>query len=211
MSTSNRIVFSTQLLFAALLITLSHGAAAQDIELKIMYSPVSLLRMDTWINGTGVKVGEAIDSESNHPGAFMMDCNMQISKKLKAGINVTYDYRKTTDDSKYNYTPPWPNNDRTTTRYITDVSKSKWLMFGPQIGYNYLQKDNFTLGCLLGLSLVWNTERIEGDLSNSKSSAIDVFFHAEVISFTLGKNNGLTGQVGFGHKGLCSIGYFFRW
>ena len=49
------------------------------------------------------------------------------------------------------------------------------------------------------------------NIINEKDTKINLFFHAEVINFTWGKNYGLTGQVGFGHKGLVSLGGFVKW
>ncbi len=88
------------------------------------------------------------------------------------------------------------------------------------MGYEYIQKENFRLGSLVGLSMVLiSTEDIVDPLTgqesdsiiNEKDTKINLFFHAEVINFTWGKNYGLTGQVGFGHKGLVSLGGFVKW
>ena len=33
-------------------------------------------------------------------------------------------------------------------------NKEGWFFFGPQIGYDYVQKNNFRLGSLIGVSMV---------------------------------------------------------
>lgn len=84
-------------------------------------------------------------------------------------------------------------------------------VFRPQLGFEYLQNDNFRLGSLVGVSVVFSNREDIFDFHNDKESDTNLFFNAELINFTWGKTNGLTGQLGFGHKGLVSLGYFFRW
>lgn len=199
------------ILILCLILVSTFTIRAQKNELKVMYSPISLLRMDSWNNDNGVSVGSLLNEKTKHQGTFMIDYNYRIGKRLKAGVNLTYDYRKTETKSSDQYTPPWPNNDQLITTNSRNISKDTWLMFGPQVGYEYLQKENFTLGSLVGLSFVWDTEKVSGTLINSESSNLDFFFHVEAINFTWGEHHGLTGQLGFGHKGLISIGYFLNW
>lgn len=201
----NKLIFTL-----LLLVVLTHASTAQKNELKVMYSPISLLRMDTWDSGSGVIVGTTLEEEVNHLGAFIVDYNYRISKKLKLGGNIIYDYRKTDRTSTSSYSQPWPNNDNVTTTNSRDITKDYYLMFGPQLGYDYIRKEKFSLGSLVGLSFVWNTEKTTG-IINSKTSQLDFFFHVEAINFSWGKKHGLTGQFGFGHKGLVSVGYFVRW
>ena len=80
------------------------------------------------------------------------------------------------------------------------------------MGYEYIQKENFRMGSLLGISMALiNKEDIVEDAFTNKYTDVNFFFHAEVINFTWGKNYGLTGQLGFGHKGVASVGGFVRW
>ena len=117
------------------------------------------------------------------------------------------------------YMNPHPPYDWITTK-TKQKNKEGWLFFGPQIGYEYIQKENFRMGSLVGASMVLiSTEDTVDALSgkesekilNEKDTKMNIFFHAELINFTWGKNYGLTGQMGFGHKGLVSIGGFVRW
>lgn len=62
----------------------------------------------------------------------------------------------------------------------------------------------------LSLVLINRDNEIE-DAFTSKETEVNFFFHAEVVNFTWGKTHGLTGQLGYGHKGLVSVGYFVRW
>lgn len=62
----------------------------------------------------------------------------------------------------------------------------------------------------LSLVLINRDNEIE-DAFTSKETEVNFFFHAEVVNFTWGKTHGLTGQLGYGHKGLISVGYFVRW
>ena len=62
----------------------------------------------------------------------------------------------------------------------------------------------------LSLVLINRDNEIE-DAFTSKETEVNFFFHAEVVNFTWGKTHGLTGQLGYGHKGLVSVGCFVRW
>ena len=62
----------------------------------------------------------------------------------------------------------------------------------------------------LSLVLINRDNEIE-DAFTSKETEVNFFFHAEVVNFTWGRTHGLTGQLGYGHKGLVSVGYFVRW
>ena len=191
---------------------LSVVAFAQKNEVKVMYSPVSLLRVDNW--------GRDFDGlNAKYTGAFMIEYNHYVKPRLKLGINIAYDNEKISGEKSETFKNPRPPYEWITTK-IKQTNKEGWFFFGPQVGYEYIQKENFRLGSLVGLSMVLiSTEDIVDPLTgqesdsiiNEKDTKINLFFHAEVINFTWGKNYGLTGQVGFGHKGLVSLGGFVKW
>lgn len=191
------------LLFFSLL---SLSLDAQNSELKVMYSPVSLQRMEDWgRNHHGLT--------ARYAGAFMIEYNYYIKPGIKVGINVAYDKSLVagTKTDTVKYPGPFNNNDYTISHY-QQSNKSSYLFFSPQIGYEYIQTENFRMGSLIGLSMVfinWE-DKIDSKLI-SKGTDINMFFHAELINFTWGNSHGLTGQLGFGYKGLVSLGYFFRW
>lgn len=177
---------------------------AQKNEIKVMYSPISLQRMD----GNG----KDLDGLSaKYTGAFLIDYNRYISPRLKLGVNLTYDHAQVSGIKTDGYINPHPPYDWVSTTY-KQSNKEGWLFFGPQLGYEYLQKDNFRMGSLVGVSLVLiNRDDVVEGSSTDKETEVNFFFHAEVVNFTWGKNHGLTGQLGYGHKGLVSLGYFVRW
>ena len=191
---------------------LSAVSFAQKNEIKVMYSPVSLLRMDNW--------GRDLDGlNAKYTGAFMIEYNHYVKSRLKLGINIAYDNEKVSGEKSEPFKNPRPPYDWITTT-SKQTNKENWFFLGPQVGYEYIQKDNFRLGSLVGLSMVLiSTEDIVDSLTgqesdnivNEKGTKINLFFHAEVINFTWGKNYGLTGQLGYGHKGLVSVGGFVRW
>lgn len=193
-----------KLICSILISLLSFTAFSQRNEFKAMYSPLSLQRMDGW--------GKDLDGLSaNYIGAFIIDYNRYLSTRLKLGFNVTYEYENGGGTKTVGRINPHPPYD-----YIIFKShysnKGGWFYLGPQLGYDYLQKENFRLGSLVGLSLAINSydDRVEsGPMYNGTD--VNLFFHAELINFTWGNTNGLTGQLGFGHKGLVSLGYFVRW
>ncbi len=190
-------------LISLLLGFLSINACAQKNEIKVMYSPVSLQRMSDWGRDLGGLSGK-------YTGAFMIDFNRYLKQRLKLGFNVTYDHKKVAGIKSYIYCTQYPSHDCGKESYSQSNSES-YLFLGPQLGFDYIQKDNFRLGSLVGVSLVLINREDDVDFMKEKETDANFFFHTELINFTWGKTNGLTGQVGFGHKGLFSLGYFFRW
>ena len=190
--------------FFLIFIPLSFSSFAQKNEMKIMYSPISLTRIDNW--------GRDLDGLSaNYTGAFMIDYNRYVKPRLKLGVNIVYDQEKVSGTKTGGYMNPHPPYDWITTTTV-QTNKEGWLFFGPQLGYEYIQKENFRMGSLVGVSMVLiNKEDNVENAFTSKDTDVNFFFHAEVINFTWGKNYGLTGQLGFGHKGLVSLGGFVRW
>lgn len=191
-------------IFPLLISVLTISVAAQENEIKVMYSPVSLQRMDDWSrNLDGLT--------ARYTGAFMIDYKRYLKSRLKLGVNVTYDQGKASGTNTKSFrNPDFPYDYITTTHQQSN--EEGWLFFGPQLGFDYIQKDNFRMGSLVGLSLVFiSWEDILDSRIIDKGTGIKIFFHAELINFTWGKTNGLTGQLGYGHKGLVSLGYFFRW
>lgn len=196
---------NTDKFFLTLLISgLSIYVAAQKSEIKFMYSPLSLIQISD--------MGSNLDNlTSNYTGSFMIDYNRYLKPRLKLGINVTYEQGRvsgTTTDSYALQDPPY--GIITTTYHDTD--EERHLFLGPQISYEYIQKDNFRMGSLVGLSMVLvNWESTRDSRIMTKGTDITVFFHAELINFTWGNRMGLTGQLGYGHKGIVSLGYFCKW
>ncbi|HZJ79116.1 MAG TPA: hypothetical protein VFC69_00905 [Dysgonamonadaceae bacterium] len=199
-------------LFLLLFSFLSLSIFAQKNEVKVMYSPVSLLQMDNW--------GRDVDGLSaTYTGAFMAEYNRYVKPRLKIGVNIAYDHKNVSGTKTGSYRNPHPPYDWITST-IKQTNKEGWFFFSPQVGYEYIQKENFRMGSLVGVSMVLITTKdtvdpITGNNSyniiDDKEIKMNFFFHAEVVNFTWGKNYGLTGQMGFGHKGLVSVGGFVRW
>ncbi len=191
-------------LFSLLISLVSINAFTQMNEIKAMYSPLSLQRLDNWDRDLDVL-------KDKYTGAFMVEYNRYVKPRLKLGVNVTYDQSSmsgTKTTGSFNSHPPYDYIE--TTSHLSN--KEGWLFLGPQLGFDYIQKDNFRLGSLVGVSMVLiNKEHIIKNSMTSKETDVNFFFHAEVINFAWGKTNGLTGQLGYGHKGLVSLGYFVRW
>lgn len=199
--------------FSILLFCLfSVTAFAQKNEVKVMYSPISPTRINNW--------GKNLDGLSaKYTGAIMIDYNRYIKPRLKLGVNIAYDQVKASGTKNGGFINPHPPYDWITTT-TTQTNKEGWFIFGPQVGYEYIQKENFRMGSLVGASMVLITtkdivdplmEQESDKIISEKDTKMNFFFHAEVINFTWGKNYGLTGQLGFGHKGVASIGGFVRW
>ncbi|WP_430812511.1 MULTISPECIES: outer membrane beta-barrel protein [unclassified Carboxylicivirga] len=179
----------------------------QQNELKVQYSPIPLSRIDS---GGGIYMGDTKSSDTSHSGNFGVEYNRYLNDWFKLGVSFNYETHKVKNLNETNYTPQWPNNDNTITERTNDLAKYQWFFVGPQAGVDYLRRDKFRLGSLVGVSLMYEHSEYEGSL-NGEANEVDFFFHVEVLNFTLGKKHGLSGQAGFGHKGIVSLGYFFRW
>ena len=193
-----------KLIYFLLICLISIKTFAQRNEIKVMYSPLSLQRVDGW--------GRDLDGLSaKYSGAFMIDYNRYVNSRLKLGVNITYDHENVSGTKTETYKNHRPPFDVITTTY-KQSNKEGWFFLGPQVGYDYIQKDNFRLGSLVGVSMVFiNQNDVVENAFSRKGTDVNFFLHAEVINFTWGKTHGLTGQLGYGHKGLFSIGYFIRW
>ena len=190
----------TLLLFSFLSTTIF----AQKNEVKVMYSPVSLHRMDNW--------GKDLDGLSaKYTGAFMVEYNRYVKPRLKLGVNITYDHKNISGTKTDGYINPHPPYDWISTT-SKQTNKEGWFFFGPQVGYEYIQQENFRLGSLVGVSMVLknNDDTTDGQFRD-KWTDVSFFFHTEILNFTWGQKYGLTGQLGYGHKGLVSLGGFVRW
>lgn len=190
-------------IFPLLLSLLPISVLAQNNEIKVMYSPMSLQRIDDW--------GRNLDGLSGkYTGSFIIDYNYYLNPRLKLGINVSYDQKKLEGTKTTTFINPMPPYNYVTMTYHQS-NKEGWLFFGPQLGFDYIQKDKFRMGSLVGVSIVLINQEDIVDPETTRGTDTNIFFHVELINFTLGKNHGLTGQLGYGHKGLVSFGYFIRW
>lgn len=192
-----------KVIFTLLVSLLSTSVFAQNNEIKVMYSPVSLQRMDSWGRN-------AHGFSSKYTGAFMIDYNRYLKPRLKLGVNITYDQKKAAGTKTETYFTSYPTFEYRTYTY-KQSNKESWFFFGPQLGFEYIQKENFRLGSLIGVSMILISCEDKTDFMTSKDTYTNFLFHAELINFTWGKTNGLTGQLGCGHKGLVSLGYFISW
>ena len=183
---------------------LPFGLTGQENEIKLMYSPVSLQRIDDW--------GRNLDGlTGSYSGAFIIDYNLYLKPRLKLGVNLTYQQEKVEGTKTGVFRNPIPPYELITTTY-EQKNKERWLFIGPQLGFEYIQKERFRMGSLIGLSMVVirREDTVDSRIMNDETD-INLFFPAELVNFSWGNSSGLTGQLGFGHKGLVSLGYFIRW
>ena len=125
---------------------LSLSTFAQKNEVKVMYSPVSLHRMDNWSKDL-----DGLSAE--YTGAFMVEYNRYLKPRLKLGVNIVYDHKKASGTKTDGYINPHPPYDWISTT-SKQTNKEGWFFFGPQVGYEYIQQENFRLGSLVGVSMV---------------------------------------------------------
>lgn len=187
--------------FALLLFTINLNA--QKNTFKISYSPIQLLKMDKeWIHSHNYE-------NSNYSGAFTIDYHRFFNQNLHIGVSVTYETASYDGTLSGQYQPPYPDHNKTYSYSYVLSQEIRYFYIGPQVGYYYINKDNFRLGSGISIVLLHNTSIDTLEFHKNKTSKINFFGHVELISFTLGKTHGLTGQLGFGHKGLFSLGYFY--
>ena len=197
---------SIKIILLALMLPIA--ALAQKHELKIMYAPLSLTTLDDMTSHTN-----PYQTDKSRPGAWMLDYNYPLNDRFKIGFNITYDRFRTEGTQSYG-TGGYPNQDGTwsnaETKPFNYTTREFNLFVGPQISMDYLRQEKFRMGCGAGVSLVFIKNQFKSPLVTNKETDINFMGHVELLNFTWGKTNGLTGQVGFGHKGLFSLGYFVR-
>ncbi|MGV8827004.1 MAG: hypothetical protein ACWA6U_01680 [Breznakibacter sp.] len=197
---------SIRIILLALLLPIA--AFPQKHELKIMYSPISLTTLDDMISNTN-----PFQTDKSSPGAWMLEYNYPLNDRFKIGFNITYDRFRTEGTQSYN-SSGYPNQDETwstsETTYFNYTKRESNLFLGPQISMDYLHMEKFRMGCGAGVSMVFVKNQFKSPVVTNKETDINFMGHLELLNFTWGKTNGLTGQVGFGHKGLFSLGYFVR-
>ncbi len=197
---------SKRIILLALLLPIA--ALAQKHELKIMYTPLSLTTLDDMTSHTN-----PFQTDKSRPGAWMLEYNYPLNDRFKIGFNITYDRFRTEGTQSYS-TGGYPNQDGTwpdsKTKYFNYTTREYNLFLGPQISMEYLRLEKFRMGCGAGVSLVFIKNQFKSSVVTDKKTKVNFMGHVELLNFTWGKTNGLTGQVGFGHKGLFSIGYFVR-
>ena len=197
---------SIRIILLALLLPIANFA--QKHELKIMYAPISLTTLDDMISNTN-----PFQTDKSRPGAWMLEYNYPLNDRFKIGFNITYDRFRTEGTQSYgtggypNQDGTWPDSETTNFNYTKRESN---LFLGPQISMDYLRLEKFCMGCGAGISLVIAKNQFKSPVVTNKETDINFMGHLELLNFTWGKTNGLTGQVGIGHKGLFSLGYFVR-
>lgn len=173
---------------------------AQNEEINITYSPVSLYRFEKWVDGS-------FEGQSKYfvLGAFNLEYKRYLNPWLKIGASCMYDKAVAEGNALQLYY----NNSPSTS--ISDIYRStkSALVIAPQIDFEYLHHPKFKLSS--GLSIGYGIERFrtEGGL-NSSIDLDGITYHINLLSFQWGKKHGLTGNIGLGYKGLCNLGYFVR-
>lgn len=197
---------SIQIILLALMMPIA--ALAQKHELKVMYTPLSLTTLDDMTSHTN-----PYQTDNSRPGAWMLDYNYPLNDRFKIGFNIAYDRFRTEGTQSYstggypNLNGNWPDSK---TKYFNYTTREYNLFLGPQISMDYLRLEKFRMGCGAGVSLVFIKNQFKSTVVTDKETKVNFMGHVELLNFTWGKTNGLTGQVGLGHKGLFSIGYFVR-
>lgn len=95
---------------------------------------------------------------------------------------------------------------------VTGDYSSTYLTFAAEGTYTYLTRNNIRLYGLLGAGLTnLNSKYTTGGESQRESDPTNYFnFHVSPIGITFGKQFGGTAEVGFGYRGIISLGLYYR-
>ncbi|MCT4646022.1 MAG: hypothetical protein N4A74_13635 [Carboxylicivirga sp.] len=175
---------------------------AQNHELSLSYSPLSLYKFEKLVEGTD-------DSQHNYKvlGAFNIDYYRYMNDWLKLGVSVMYDQASIEGNYSPYYTPYYyTSSPLTQTAY---KSTKHAFVVAPQIDFEYLRHTKFRLSS--GLSIGYGNEKMDynGPI-NTNVDTDGLTFHINLLSFRWGKKQGLCGSIGAGYKGFCNLGYFVR-
>ncbi|WP_430816844.1 hypothetical protein [Carboxylicivirga sp. RSCT41] len=188
-------------LFIVLLGVMHLHLVAQKDEISVTYSPLSLYRLEKWVEGTG-------NDQHNYKvlGAFNLNYYRYINSWLKLGVNVMYDYASVEGSgSPYYYTPYSVSS----LANLTYKSSKHAFVVAPQIDFEYLNHPKFKLSS--GMSLGYANENFTTTGGINTNVDIDgVTVHFNFVSFRWGQKHGLCGSLGAGYKGILNVGYFVR-
>ncbi len=168
----------------------------QNEEISITYSPVSLYRLEKWVDGS-------YEGQDKYfvLGAFNLEYNRYLNQWFKLGINLMYDKSVSEGNTSYYYSLSNTNFDYRSTKSA--------FVIAPQIDFEYLRHPAFKLSS--GLSIGYGIERFKNEGGLNYSVNLDgLTYHINLLSFRWGKKQGLTGNIGLGYKGLINLGYFIR-
>ncbi len=187
-------------LVISILLFCSLTAFSQDKKhlIKVMYSPFSMMQQAKWLNN---------DIYHDKSGTFTIEYNYFFKDRWKLGACISYEQGNDLCFGTYEYRIDDYHSKMIEEQYNRN---NYWWSFTPQIGYEYFRTDNFRMGSAIGVSFIYNRKSVNNKWFLDKEYALDVWGHIELVNFTWGKTHGLTGQVGFGMKGVVSIGYFVK-
>jgi len=178
-----------RILAITVLYTVINVCQAQDNELSISYSPLSVYGLEKFID-------DIIPDQNTYRylGAFNLDYYHYVNPWLKIGVNTMYD-KASVEGLSYS-------------NQVYNTSKTAFVI-APQVDFEYVRHENFRLSS--GLSVGYGVEKHKDNNEIGYNEFIDgITFHANLISFRWGKNHGLAGCLGAGYKGFVNIGYFVR-
>ncbi len=195
------ILYMKKIKLLTILLCLVICSQAQNKELSVTYSPLSIYRLEKLSDGD-------IDGQTKYfvLGAVNLEYNRYVNDWLKLGVNIMYDKAVVEGlSSYYGYYALFPQEQ---TSHAYRATKSG-LVIAPQIDFEYLRNPKFKLYSGLNIGYAYERVRSEGVLSGS--SKIDgVTFHINLLGFRWGQKQGFTGNIGAGYKGFINLGYFIR-
>jgi len=176
---------------------------AQKHEIGFSYSPFSFYGFEKFVD-------DAISNEGSYRfiGALNFDYYYYVKPRLKIGISAMHDKateegHATPKNNRSNY-PVYQQN----TKRDYKATKSTYVI-APQIEYEYVKTNRFALCSGLSIGYAHETYTDKDFLS------YDVFvdgltYHINLLGFKWGNKYGLSGNCGYGYKGLINIGCFIR-
>ncbi|TAJ12849.1 hypothetical protein DMA11_10965 [Marinilabiliaceae bacterium JC017] len=173
----------------------------QKKELKISYGPHAYMwkvHNEDWDNDDLEK--------SSIPGALLVDYLVYTNRWLKMGTNMMFDYAEHESYSlPDHFGCEFPHS-------FKGYEAKQWIfMVGPVCDFEYLHHPKFRMysGINIAFTSQSNTYKKEGELVFDDLD-YGLNFHVNLLGVTIGKDYGLSTELGFGYKGLLNFGFFRR-
>ena len=115
----------------------------------------------------------------------------------RVSVGATVSILQTTSDAVRSGT----SSGEYTTRYLT---------FAAEGTYNYLTRESFRLYGLIGAGVTNLNASYTGQGQNERDNANAFNFHVSPIGAAFGRQFGGTAEVGFGYRGIVSLGLFYK-
>lgn len=144
---------------------------------------------------TGLTGGAYQSKDATYSGAFHLGYKYSIAPKI--AIGGIFVYENSSSDA-----------------YIDNASagqfKNNYYTLAAEMDYKYIKKKNLSLYGVLGAGATLYGQKYEESNKNVSENTVNFNFQISPLCIKLGNKVGGFAELGFGYKGILSVGFFTR-